>query len=420
MFDIQMFTALNFANSQTVNSGEVLKGRQSGATAFVYSGSGASCLVHQVSGDFQIGEVITRDGRVLDTLDAVYAYEQSDVRQVVGKDGATVIFTASLALNLREAIPGTTINIDATGGNDRIEGFGTRFESDIRAGEVLTATNTDFKAQNSIRVKRIDQTAIGFTDQNRNDPATAVVFDFTNQHAALDTGLTKGTVPDAEYPAGQVVRLRPRFATKTVQDGELVIDMPKHAIKSISDESFVVIKTFANKQLSSGDVTFTLPENEQFTTLDSENYILTVTQGANSHTGYGWNVGTNIDIENESTKNSPTIGVTFGANRQSLQVTGMNQGSGGASNITEVTLTAAVSVNTVSKKIKTAAKMRVMKVVRTRNNTDVQNYGLTYGNLYGTRIEDEEISFALNDVYKLHAVYAVSYTHLTLPTICSV
>jgi len=405
MFDIQMFTALNFANSQTVNSGEVLKGRQSGATAFVYSGSGASCLVHQVSGQFQIGEVITRDGRVLDTLDAVYAYEQSDVRQVVGKDGATVIFTASLALNLREAIPGTTINIDATGGNDRIEGFGTRFESDIRAGEVLTATNTDFKAQNSIRVKRIDQTAIGFTDQNRNDPGTAVVFDFTNQHAALDTGLTKGTVPDAEYPAGQVVRLRPRFATKTVQDGELVIDMPKHAIKSISDESFVVIKTFANKQLSSGDVTFTLPENEQFTTLDSENYILTVTQGANSHTGYGWNVGTNIDIENESTKNSPTIGVTFGANRQSLQVTGMNQGSGGASNITEVTLTAAVSVNTVSKKIKTAAKMRVMKVVRTRNNTDVQNYGLTYGNLYGTRIEDEEISFALNDVYKLHAVY---------------
>ena len=405
MFDIQMFTALNFANSQTVNSGEVLKGRQSGATAFVYSGSGASCLVHQVSGDFQIGEVITRDGRVLDTLDAVYAYEQSDVRQVVGKDGATVIFTASLALNLREAIPGTTINIDATGGNDRIEGFGTRFESDIRAGEVITATNTDFKAQNSIRVKRIDQTAIGFTTANRNDPGTAVVFDFTNQHAALDTGLTKGTVPDAEYPSAQVVRLRPRFATKTVQDGELVIDMPKHAIKSISDESFVVIKTFANKQLSSGDVTFTLPENEQFTTLDSENYILTVTQGANSHTGYGWNVGTNIDIENESTKNSPTIGVTFGANRQSLQVTGMNQGSGGASNITEVTLTAAVSVNTVSKKIKTAAKMRVMKVVRTRNNTDVQNYGLTYGNLYGTRIEDEEISFALNDVYKLHAVY---------------
>ena len=90
----------------------------------------------------------------------------------------------------------------------------------------------------------------------------------------------------------------------------------------------------------------------------------------------------------------------------SLLITGLNDGSGGSvNNITKVTLNAAVSVNTVSKKIKTAAKMRTMKVIRTRNQNDVILYGLAYGNLYGTRIEDEEISFALNDVYKLHAVY---------------
>ena len=59
--------------------------------------------------------------------------------------------------------------------------------------------------------------------------------------------------------------------------------MPKKAIKSIADESFTSIKTFYNKQLSSGDVTFTLPENEQFTTLDNENYNLTIVTGSNSH-----------------------------------------------------------------------------------------------------------------------------------------
>ena len=32
-------------------------------------------------------------------------------------------------------------------------------------------------------------------------------------------------------------------------------------------------------------------------------------------------------------------------------------------------------------------------------------YGLSYSRLYGTRIEDEEISFGLNDVYEVHAVY---------------
>ncbi len=404
MFDIQMFTAINFANSQTVNAGEVLVGRTSGARGFVHSGTGEHALLHQISGQFQIGEVLLRDGRVLDTLDAIYSYEQSDIRQVVGKDGATVIFTASLTLNDVASLSGNTITIDQAGAGD-VEGYGTRLSADIRAGEVISPTATDFKGSNSLRIRRIDYTDIGYTTANRRDPGTAVVFDFAAQNAKLDTGLTKGTITDAEYQAGQVVRLRPFFTQKPVQDGELVIDMPKQAIKSISDESFMVMKTFANKQLSSGDVTFTLPENEQFSTLDGENYILTVTQGANSNTGYGWTVGSVLDIEAESEKAQPTISVSFGANRQSMQITGMNDGSGGSANISEVTLTAAVSVNNVSKKIKTAAKMRTMKVVRTRDNNDVQNYGLAYGNLYGTRIEDEEISFALNDVYKVHAVF---------------
>ena len=90
--------------------------------------------------------------------------------------------------------------------------------------------------------------------------------------------------------------------------------------------------------------------------------------------------------------------VTFGADRQSVTIDGL-------ANVSTVKLTALVSKNIVTKKIKTAAKMRALKVIRTRENNDVQKYGLAYGNLYVTRIEDEDISFALNDVYKIHAVY---------------
>jgi hypothetical protein len=408
LFDIQMFTALNFASSQTINDGEVLVGRSSGARGYVYESSGDTAMVHQVSGQFQIGEVIERDGRVLDTLSAVFDYEQSDVRQVVGYEdpttATTVTFTASLALNESIALIGKTVTVDQASGVD-IEGFDTAFAADIRPGEVISPVPTDNKGSTSLRVKRIDAANIAFTSANRKNSGLTPVFDFGLQTAKLDTGLTKGSITDATYTASQVTRLRPIFTQKNIRDGELVIDMPKKAIKSITDESFTSIKTFYKKQLSSGDVTFTLPENEQFTTLDNENYNLTIVTGSNSNTGYGWSPGDNIDIENESTKQSPTISVTFGANRQSLQITGMNNGSGGSANITRVTLTAAVSVNTVSKKIKTAAKMRTMKVIRTRDQNDVMNYGLAFGNLYGTRIEDEEISFALNDVYKVHAVY---------------
>ena len=101
LFDIQMFTAINFASSQTITDGEVLVGRSSGARGYVYEASGDYALVHQVSGEFQIGEVIERDGRVLDTCAAIFNYEQSDVRQVVGyadqATNTTVTFTASLA-----------------------------------------------------------------------------------------------------------------------------------------------------------------------------------------------------------------------------------------------------------------------------------------------------------------------------------
>jgi len=407
MFDVQMFTAINFASSQTLNAGEVIVGRQSGARGFVYAASGDNALLSEVSGEFQIGEVVERDGRVLDVVDAVWKYDQSDARSVVGRASPTdntVVFTASIALTKAEAIPGVTITVDQAG-TQTVSGFGTSFSTSLRPGEVVTTTSTDFKGTNSLRITRIDAANIGYSISNKKDAGTPVIFNFSEQTATLDVSRTKGTVPDGEYPSAQFVRLRPIFTKKTTQNGELAIDMPREAIKSVSDESFVVFKTFANKQITSGDVTFTLPENEQFTALDTENYILTITQGSNTNTGYGWTPGTNIDIELESEKLNPTISVSFGANRQSLQISGLNDGTGGSANISQVTLTAAVSINSVSKKIKTAAKMRVMKVVRTRNQTDVTNYGLAYGNLYGTRIEDEEISFALNDVYKVHAVY---------------
>ena len=98
-----------------------------------------------------------------------------------------------------------------------------------------------------------------------------------------------GNIANQEYNATQFTRLRPVLLRRT-PEMVIAIDMPKKAIKAISDESFISIRTFANKQLSSGDVSFTLPENEQFTTLDGENYILAIETGSNTHTGYGWNL----------------------------------------------------------------------------------------------------------------------------------
>ena len=49
--------------------------------------------------------------------------------------------------------------------------------------------------------------------------------------------------------------------------------------------------------------------------------------------------------------------------------------------------------------------MFVIKVNKTIENLDKQNYGLVYSNLYGTRVQDRDLSLGLVDSYRLHAVY---------------
>ena len=391
IFDAQMFTALNFAaGNNSVTIGDVLKGRTSNARGFVADGgSGNWCQLEQVSGTFVNGEVIERDGRVIGTLEAAHTFNLTDTRSCYGRNSSNqIIFGANWLLNDQAEIEASTVTIDSSAGE--MEGFRTKFVQDLRPGDVITATNSTAEGENSLRVERVDPQYIKTIAGNQYTGATNAIFDDLNQVVKIDNTLTKGTVADGEYST--LVRMRPFVFQKDYQNGELTIDTPRISMRSISDESFFVYRTFNNKTVVSGGVTVSLPESEQFASLDDENYVLTIL----GESGSAYSVGQNLNID--ALNDAGTLTVTFGADRQSVTIDGLT-------GVNTVKLTALISKNIVSKKIKTASKMRAMKVIRTRNNNDQQKYGLAYGNLYGTRIEDEEISFALNDVYKIHAVY---------------
>ena len=391
VMDVQMFTALNFdAGNSPVSPGDLLVGRISGARGFATTDISATYVgLEQVSGIFTDGEVITKDGRVVGTINAVFSYQLTDARSAVGyNSNSAVSFVANLLLNDAQAVRGSTITVDQSGAI--ITGLnGSKFEEDLRPGDVLSPDGeSGFEGDTSLIVKKITKSTINHT--SGNNVGGAPVFDYQAQTALLDTGLTKGSITDGNYTT--VVRYRPFVFNTTQPSGQLSVDLPRESMKSLSDESFFVYRTFTNKTVVAGGLTVALPESEQFASLDDENYQLTIL----AQSGSSYAVGDNLDLE--ALDEAGTLTVTFGADRQSMTIDGLT-------GVTTVKLTALVSKNIVSRKIKTASKMRALKVTRTSKNNDIQKYGLLYGNLYGTRIEDQEISFGLNDVFKIHAVY---------------
>ncbi len=281
----------------------------------------------------------------------------------------------------------------ATIGNNDITGFRTRFEKDLRPGDVVTPTLSDLEGTNTHRVLRVDPAAIATTALNKKStvPSSSEIFDFANQIARIDSTLKVGTVNDGQY--GELVRLRPFIFQKDYQNGELSFDLPEDTMKSLDDESFFVYRNFASKTVTTGAITFTLPETESFGALSSDNYILTII--ANGGSGVYSN-GQNVNLDAEVDLGALTV--TFGSGNQSLSI-------GGLGSVATVTLTALVSKNTVTKKIKTASKMKALKVFKSEEDLVEQPTGLLYSSLYGTRVQDQDISFGVNDVYQVHAIY---------------
>lgn len=393
-FDCQMWTSINIANPATpFIVGQRITGRTSGAAGYIVdTGNGTHYIsLEHVSGVFLNGEILDIDGREVGTLTAAHSYTMSDIRSGFGYNSLNQVrFGCNFILNDARAIESSTVNIDQTT-NDEIVGFRTRFEKDLRPGDVITPTISNFEGDNTIRITRVNPAAIATSSSNAHTGVSSYIFDYVNQTASIDNALANGTVDDGDYT--EIVRLRPFIFQKDYQNGELSFDLPEDAMRSISDESFFVYRTFANKTVTTGAITFTLPETEAFGALSSTNYTLTVVNNGGS--GVYAN-GENVDIDAEVDLGN--LSVTYGAGNQSFSISGLGS-------VATVTLTALVSKNTVQRKIKTSSKMRCLKVTKTATDKDAQLTGLSYSTLYGTRVEDEAISFGLNDVYKIHAIY---------------
>ena len=415
LFDIDMYTVINTtANvSASIQEHDLLVGASSRAQGYVAEVNGTTIKLLGVRGKFQDGETINFDGVALTTITASFDFDIADVRSVLGREQAdnlssTVVFTADLLLNIAEDIGGKNFTVDLTSsGAEALTGFTSNFASDLRPGDVLSVGVSTETGTNTFRVDSVDQTDINVNSANQNSGTNIIFLTPSEQKVLLDPAKTIGSVADGTY--NKVTRLRPRVFLKDYQNGNLTIDMPKESIKSISDESFTAYRTYNSQTIVNGGVTVTLGENEQFAVFDNDNFILTIeNQGTGSGNaddagGPGWTTGAIRDFEADV--NTGKLAVSFGADRQTCTISSPGGAGTGLYGIGSIKLSVAFSKNVVQRKVKTAAKMQILEVTKTNNNTDAPLFGLSYSRLPGTRIEDREISFGKTDVYEIHAVY---------------
>ena len=379
IMDVQMFTVLELASSQTIAAGSIVVGGTSGARGYLVNAVTASDRVdlYQVEGKFVEDEMLTVDGENLDTISALHVYQYSDARQVVARDevSSTIEFTADIVLEDAQIVEGSTFTYDATGGSEKITGLQSNFALDLRPGDEIYFNSTDF-----VVVDKVDPDDVANTNSEN-------IFDYGDQIVNV--------TPGSSAPTAGTYTTLVRYRTKLfdIQNADLLSDMPKKYIKSISDESMIVRRTFDAQTVASNSISITLPENEQFESISDENYTFTVLAGTNATHP----VGDQITID---TANTGAIGYTSfsSSDRTTLQIANLT-------NITSVKVTATISKNTTVRKTKSGNQMFILKVNKTLKNLDKQNYNLTYSNLYGTRIEDKELSLGLTDCYRLHAVY---------------
>ena len=184
-------------------------------------------------------------------------------------------------------VQGVTFTYDAASGNEKITGNQSNFALDLRPGDRIFFSPTKF-----VDVDKVNPASL-------TGSQNSTIFDYGAQTVNVTPGAGSAAPSAGDYTG----LLRQRVKLNNILNSDLLSAMPKKYIKSISDESMIVRRTFDARSVASNSVSITLPANEQFEAINDANYTITVLAGSNSTHPVGDQVTIN-------TTNSSAVGYT--------------------------------------------------------------------------------------------------------------
>ncbi len=377
LFDIQTFTKIGLTTSISQTIPAVIKGKRSNATGFLKeSVSNLNELtLYQVSGKFSENEPIEING--IDNgrlINRVIDYSTSDIKSIYSVSGITT-FNGDLILDSRDYISpvGSQFNITANsaGISTVSSGLGTNFLNLIKSGDIISYSNPEF---GDIVYNKVETVGLGGNS-------------FTISGISTVSGVCVGKLPDNDITVTNVVKI---FSSIYSNNASFITELNKANIESISLENNQILqrRIFNNQTISDGSVTLTIVEDDVFfESFDEDRFIITYSDGS-------------IEPMRRDKYNLDITG-------KQLSFNGLSKVSGTADIITTVKN---IKPNSKIKKLNTANTITISnsKYSSSGIGTTTLNDGLTYSQIYGTRVQDNEISLNIPDAINVLAVYESS------------
>jgi len=374
LYDIQTYTVLTVNTALSQNSPAYIQGKNSGAKGYLVSNASSTTLtLYQVSGSFIVNEQIKINGLdVSRTITSVKDYSLSDVHQIYSSG-----FTADpiLSKTLSVAQPGTQFTITSSG--------------------TVTTSNQNFYI--GINVGDI----VSYTKQGESVP--------TYNKVSVVSGSSKSLTIVATTSVSGVCSGSLPVSTITVNDFKIV------SLDVLNTKNAFLYARLNNSKVSNLDLT-------------GSDIILrkcyTITAGEFSDGSWSSTLETDTSLTFEPF-DEEDYNLTFADGTIALLDDQKLVPSGRTISIQNIAANSGAAILTATlKKINTKTRKKIynrcssLTINKTSSGISTNTSGLNVSDVYGLRVEDDEISLNIPDVESIIGIFeSASSSSPTLPSI---
>lgn len=374
LFDIETYTFITLTNEITLNAPAIIKGKRSKARGYLKENvtNSKTLKLYGVSGSFSENESISiNDIDNSRLIASVVDYDLNDIKSLYTTVGITT-FNADVLLSKKTYIlpQGTQFNVN----NGTVSaGIDKNFLGKIKVGDIVSYTNVSGDPY----YNKVTSIGSGGTT-------------FTISGITTVSGVCDGNLAAGSFNISNIVKITNTFLDS---DSALFTQLNRKNVNSVSIlESEIIQRRIFTSQtvLSNGSLVIDIDPLEKdvyFDSFDEDKFVVTYLDGS---------------LE-------PIRADKFALSNlnKRLTIRGLSKTSGLANVI------ATVVNKAPSSKIKKFNKVSTLLVSNSKYTssgigTTTLNDGLSYSNVYGTRVQDEEICLNVPDAVRILAIYESS------------